>query len=145
MLKIRRVHPDDIFPVINLAFETLPERYNPTIFNQFFESFPEGFLIALDSHTFIGFLIGVKTAPSTARILMLAVEETHRRQGIGSALLQQFLREITTHDVTRVDLEVRTSNHPALAFYQARGFILQGILPHFYQNGEDAYSLRKEL
>jgi len=145
VLKIRRVQPNDIFPVIALAFETLPEQYNPTIFTQFYESFPEGFLVALDQHTIIGFLIGIKTAPSTARILMLAVKDIHRRRGIGTALLQQFLQELHHHDVTSVDLEVRTSNQPALVFYQTHGFILQGMLPYFYQNGENAYSMRKEL
>jgi len=145
VLKIRQVQPDDLFPVIALAFETLPERYNPTIFNQFYESFPEGFLIALDSCTMIGFLIGIKTAPRTARILMLAVKDTHRRQGIGTALLQQFLQEMSRHEVTYIDLEVRTSNQPALEFYRAQGFMLQGTLPHFYQNGENAYTMRKEL
>lgn len=145
MLKIRRVQPNDIFPVIALAFETLPEQYNPTIFNQFYESFPEGFLVALYQHTIIGFLIGIKTAPSTARILMLAVKDIHRRRGIGTALLQQFLLEMHQYNVTSVDLEVRTSNQPALVFYQTHGFILEGVLPHFYQNGESAYSMRKEL
>lgn len=145
MLKIRRVQPNDIFPVISLAFDTLPERYNPSIFNQFYESFPEGFLVALNHNTINGFLIGIKTTPNTARILMLAVKDTNRKQGIGSALLQQFLLEMKHQNVNRVELEVRTSNQRALRFYQTRGFTLQGILHHFYQNGKHAYSMRKEL
>lgn len=145
MLIIRRVEPDDIIPVIALAFDTLPERYNPMIFSQFYESFPDGFLIAYDSDHLLGFLIGIKTTPSTARILMLAVKDTHRKQGIGSALLEQFLREMRSDHITRVELEVRTSNQRALRFYQTCGFITKGMLPRFYQNGEDAYSMRKEL
>jgi ribosomal-protein-alanine N-acetyltransferase len=145
VLKIRRVQPNDIFPVIALAFDTLPERYNPSIFNQFYESFPEGFLVALHSTTIIGFLIGIKTTPATARILMLSVKEKNRKQGIGSALLQQFLQEMKHQNVTQVDLEVRTTNQGALEFYIKQGFHLQEILHQFYQNGEDAYSVRKEL
>ena len=142
---IRRVKPNDIFPVISLAFETLPERYNPSIFSQFYESCPEGFLVALNNNTIIGFLIGTKTAPNTARILMLAVTDSHRKQGIGSALLAQFINEMKQQHVTRIELEVRTSNKGALLFYQARGFLLQETLQRFYQNGENAYSMRKEL
>jgi ribosomal-protein-alanine N-acetyltransferase len=145
VLIIRRVQPIDIFPVIALAFETLPERYNPSIFNQFYESFPEGFLVALHHNMIIGFFIGIKTTPNTARILMLAVKDTNRKQGIGSALLQQFLLEMKHQNITRVELEVRTSNQGALRFYQTQGFTLQGMLQHFYQNGENAYSMRKEL
>ncbi len=139
------MRPDDIFPIIELAFETLPERYNPTIFNQFYESCPEGFLVALDNETIIGFLIGIKTSPDTARILMLAVKKTYRKQGIGSTLLKQFTNEMKHQEVTRVELEVRTSNKNALRFYQSKGFLLQATLQRFYQNGENAYSMRKEL
>ena len=145
MLKIQRVQADDIFPVIALAYDTLPERYNPSIFNQFYESFPEGFLIAKHDHTLLGFLIGIKTTPNTARILMLSVKNNNRKQGIGSALLKQFLLEMKNYQIKQVELEVRTANQSALEFYIKQGFMLQGKLRQFYQNGEDAYYMRKEL
>ncbi|HIH00246.1 MAG TPA: ribosomal protein S18-alanine N-acetyltransferase [Thermoplasmata archaeon] len=142
---IRRVEPNDIFPVITLAFDTLPERYNPSIFNQFYESCPEGFLVALQNKTIIGFLIGIKTTPNIARILMIAVEDSFRKKGIGSALLTQFIKEMKNQQITKVELEVRTSNKNALRFYKKRGFLLQATLQKFYQNGENAYSMGKEL
>jgi len=145
VLKIRRVQANDIFPVINLAYVTLPERYNPSIFNQFYESFPEGFLVALQNFTLTGFLIGVKTSTDIARILMLSVDINNRKQGIGSALLKQFLSEMKNQQITQVDLEVRTTNQGALEFYIKQGFILRDKLHHFYQNGEDAYSMSKKL
>lgn len=145
MFKIRRVQANDIFPVINLAYDTLPERYNPSIFNQFYESFPEGFLVALQNHTLIGFLIGIKTTTDTARILMLSVNNYNRKQGIGSALLTQFISEMKNQHITKIDLEVRTTNQSALEFYIKQGFNLQEKLLQFYQNGEDAYSMSKGL
>jgi ribosomal-protein-alanine acetyltransferase len=145
VLKIRCVKANDIFPVIALAYDTLPERYNPSIFNQFYESFPEGFLVALHDHTLIGFLIGIKTTKNTARILMLSVNNNNRKQGIGSALLKKFLSEMKNHEIKQVELEMRTTNEGALKFYIKQGFILREKLQHFYQNGEDAYSMSKEL
>jgi ribosomal-protein-alanine acetyltransferase len=139
------VEADDIFSVIALAFETLPERYNPSIFNQFYESFPDGFLVAVHHHTLIGFLIGIKTVPSTARILMISINEKNRKQGIGTALLKQFISEMKNYQVTHIDLEVRTTNQGAVAFYKKQGFILQETLFKFYQNGEDAYRMSKPL
>jgi ribosomal-protein-alanine acetyltransferase len=139
------VEADDIFSVIALAFETLPERYNPSIFNQFYESFPDGFLVAVHHHTLIGFLIGIKTVPSTARILMISINEKNRKQGIGTALLKQFISEMKNYQVTHIDLEVRTTNQGAVAFYKKQGFILQETLSKFYQNGEDAYRMSKPL
>jgi ribosomal-protein-alanine N-acetyltransferase len=145
VLKIRCVQANDIFPVIALAYDTLPERYNPSIFNQFYESFPEGFLVALHDHTLVGFLIGIKTTKNTARILMLSVNNNNRKQGIGSALLKKFLSEMKNHEIKQVELEMRTTNESALKFYIKQGFILREKLQHFYQNGEDAYSMSKEL
>ena len=139
------MQPYDIFPVIALAYETLPERYNPAIFNQFYEGFPEGFLVALQDNIIIGFLIGIRTTQTTARILMLSVKEIHRRQGIGTALLLHFLSEMKKQNITRIDLEVRTTNKSAFEFYKKHGFLLQGRLQYFYQNGKDAYKMIKEL
>jgi ribosomal-protein-alanine N-acetyltransferase len=145
VLKIRCVQANDIFPVIALAYDTLPERYNPSIFNQFYESFPEGFLVGLHDHTLVGFLIGIKTTKNTARILMLSVNNNNRKQGIGSTLLKKFLSEMKNHEIKQVELEMRTTNEGALKFYIKQGFILREKLQHFYQNGEDAYSMSKEL
>ncbi len=145
MLTVRHVKASDIIPVIALAFETLPERYNPVIFNQFYETSPDDFLVALHNNSIVGFLIGIKTTPTIARILMISVKERNRKQGIGTALLKVFLAEMKEHQIKRLDLEVRTTNHAALEFYKKQGFILRGILPQFYQNGEDAYSMTKEL
>jgi ribosomal-protein-alanine N-acetyltransferase len=145
VLKIRRVQPQDIIEVIALAYDTLPERYNPVIFNQFYESSPEGFLVVIDQNRLVGFLIGIKTTSNTARILMLSVHDVYRNQGIGTALLNEFLAAMKHRRVTKVELEVRTSNHAALAFYKKQGFLHQHTIERFYQNGDDAYVMKKDL
>ncbi len=145
MLTIRRIQPQDIFSVIKIAHESLPERYQPNIFNTFYESFPQGFLIALKHHKIVGFLIGVKTHDSIAKILMLSVNENHRKQGIGSALLINFLQEMLLQNIRLVNLEVRTNNKIAITFYKKHGFDIQETITGFYQNGEDAHSMRQVL
>jgi ribosomal-protein-alanine N-acetyltransferase len=145
VLTIRRVQPQDIFSVIKIAHESLPERYQPNIFNTFYESFPQGFLIALKHHKIVGFLIGVKTHDSIAKILMLSVNENHRKQGIGSALLINFLQEMLLQNIRLVNLEVRTNNKIAITFYKKHGFDIQETITGFYQNVEDAYSMRQVL
>ena len=145
MLTIRRVQSQDIFSVIKIAHESLPERYSPAIFNTFYESFPQGFLIALKHHKIIGFLIGIKTHDTIAKILMLSVTENHRKQGIGSALINNFLQEMLLQNIRLVTLEVRTNNKIAIIFYKKHGFGIQETIAGFYQNGEDAYSMRKVL
>lgn len=145
VINVRNVRPEDILSVIDLAFVTLPERYNPAIFNHFYESFPDGFFIAEHKGKIIGFLIGIKTRPGHARILMLSVDPQQRRHGIGTSLLNKFLQEMKEYLLTQIELEVRTTNKIALNFYKHHGFILQDTLQHFYQNGEDAFQMVRRL
>jgi len=139
VLIIRRFKPEDMFSVVKLASETLPENYNPSLFNYFYETFPDGMWIAEKSNKIIGFAIGVKTSEENARILMLAVTEKQRRQNIGTALLKNLLKEFVQHNVRNIELEVRTDNTKAIRFYQKHGFRIVDTIKNFYQNGENAY------
>jgi ribosomal-protein-alanine N-acetyltransferase len=145
VITIRNFQPDDMFSVIKLASETLPEQYNPTLFNHFYETFPEGLIIVEKMHKIIGFIVGVKSDINIARILMLSISEKNRKQGLGSALLNQFLKDMTLQNIKQIYLEVRVDNKKAIKFYQKNGFKVMEIIPKFYQNGEDAYQMKKVI
>lgn len=145
MLTIRNVEPQDIFSVIKLAHETLPERYTPSLFTTFYEGFPQGFFIALNHQKIVGFLIGIKSDTNTAKILMIAVDKNYRKKGVGSALLHTFFNKMMLENIHRVTLEVRTNNSSALQFYINHGFIIYETIKGFYQKGEDAYSMIKKI
>ncbi|UCD13435.1 MAG: ribosomal protein S18-alanine N-acetyltransferase [Thermoplasmatales archaeon] len=145
MFEIRQVQPIDIFPVIKIAYESLPERYSPMIFNKFYESFSEGFLVAEKAKKIVGFIIGIKTSNETVRIPMLAVHKNYRRQGVGSALITQMLKKLRLQNIQHIDLEVKTSNTAAIQFYKKHGFVITENIPSFYQTGEDAYIMKREL
>ena len=145
MLIIRNVEPTDIFAVIKLTHETLTERYSPNLFNYFYETFQQGFLVAEKNSKIIGFIIGIKTSPHSVRILMLGVSADHRQQKIGTNLIKRFFEIMNDNNVRKIDLEVRTNNEIAIKFYKKLGFNIGDIIPMFYQSGEDAYSMSKFL
>jgi ribosomal-protein-alanine N-acetyltransferase len=145
VFKVRLFKPTDMFSVIKLAFETLPERYNPSLFSYFYETFLQGFIVAEKAHKIIGFIVGVKTNPETAKILMLSVTESYRRQNIGSALLARFLKEMQVENIKNIELEVRIDNKKAIKFYQKHDFKIIKKIPKFYQNGEDAYTMKQVI
>ncbi|MDH4079130.1 MAG: ribosomal protein S18-alanine N-acetyltransferase [Nitrospira sp.] len=73
------------------------------------------------------------------RLMNLAVRESVRRQGIGTALAAEAFRVALNHAATRAVLEVRASNTPARLLYTAMGFIQVGTRPQYYSNPiEDA-------
>jgi ribosomal-protein-alanine N-acetyltransferase len=83
--------------------------------------------------------------PEKGKILMLSVLEKYRRQEIGSKLLAEYLKSISYKKIKKVELEVRTDNKKAIKFYQRYGFKIKKKISKFYQNGEDAYTMAKEL
>ena len=143
MFKIRKFQPDDTFSVVNIAYNSLPERYNPSVFNIFYETFPKGFIVAEKYHKIVGFIVGVKTSKTMVKIPMLAVSENYRRKGIGTELLTSFLKKLSMQNIKQVELEVRTNNTAAIAFYEKHGFAIIDTIKGFYQNGEDARIMRK--
>ena len=142
---IRKFKPTDMFSVTKLAAETLPERYNPNIFNFFYETYSKGFIVAEKNHKIVGFIIGVKIKPETAKILMLGVYKHNRKQEIGSKLLNHFFEEIKNIKIKNIELEVRTDNKVAIKFYEKHGFKINEKISKFYQNQEDAFNMKKEF
>jgi len=142
---IRKFKPTDMFSIIKIASETLPERYSPSLFNYFYETSPDGFIVAEKNRKIVGFIIGVTTNPEEAKILMLGVYKHNRRQKIGTNLLQQFMDEIKKQKIRNIELEVRTDNSSAIKFYEKHGFKIKEKIPNFYQNQEDAFNMKRTL
>jgi ribosomal-protein-alanine N-acetyltransferase len=71
-----------------------------------------------------------------------AVHPSWRRRGIGRALLAHVLGEARRLGAPRATLEVRTSNHAAIAMYEAGGFVRAGLRRAYYTHPvEDALIL----
>ena len=122
---------------MEIAEESLTERYMPTLFLDIYEQWPRGFLVAL-ANTLIGFIAGSKYERE-ARILMLAIKKEYRRHGIGSSLLHKFLAICKSEGLVSVRLEVRTTNNVAIDFYKNFGFHIISFIPNYYTNGDAAY------
>ncbi len=68
--------------------------------------------------------------------LGLLVAATHRRRGIGRALLEQALAWATTVGVTKLELHVFPWNAPAIALYESFGFEREGYRKaHYLRSG----------
>ena len=75
----------------------------------------------------------------------VAVRPDCRRQGIASALLGAFERFAQAH-LAFLTLEVRASNTPAIALYEAHGFVREGVRKNYYTNPrEDAVIMTRRF
>ena len=78
-----------------------------------------------------------------AELLRIAVDSSHRGHGLGRALLGACEAEFIRMGITTLLLEVRVSNAPARALYEASGWKQDGLRKAYYKNGEDAALYRK--
>ena len=70
-------------------------------------------------------------------VMNVSVDPAERRRGVATGLLSALLAKVG--DDAKLTLEVRTSNHGAIALYERFGFRSAGVRPRYYQdNGEDA-------
>jgi ribosomal protein S18 acetylase RimI-like enzyme len=60
-------------------------------------------------------------------ILGMGVLKEYRRRGIGTKLLDNAIDAAKDFGMEKIELEVYTSNIPAIKLYEKRGFILEGI------------------
>ena len=104
------------------------------------------FLIAKDEDTgnVIGYG-GVWLMYDAGNITNIAVHPQYRREGIGRNILALLTDICMEKRMDTITLEVRESNLPARALYEAEGFSVCGIRKKYYQGKEDALIMTKEL
>ena len=79
-------------------------------------------------------------------IARIATAPEHRRQGVAARLLEKMRAFSRAQNITRWLLDVRSSNEPAIHFYEVTGFTCDGVRKNFYANpAEDAILMSCEV
>lgn len=74
-------------------------------------------------------------------LLNVAVDPTVRRRGVGRALMADLLDYAAKKAVSKILLEVRRSNLPAIALYESLGFETFNVRKRYYSDDEDALEM----
>ena len=145
MFTIRRFRPEDLAQVIRLVETVFRERYEISMYMNLFQSWPEGFHVLELDGRIVAFILGMISGPRQARVLLLGVEPPYWSQGLGTQMLWTFMRAAQALPADSVTLEVRMSNQRALSFYSRLGFMITGIIPNYYKDGESADVMERPL
>ncbi len=145
MLIIRGFKPADLGDVMELVSTNFREQYRPDMYMTLYNNWREGLFVAVSSGRIIGFVLGIKSNPMQARVLILVVEKYHRARGIGKELMHEIMKRSAASGIREIVLEVRKSNELAQLFYHNLGFEFSGIIPRYYSDGEDGYQMSKQI
>jgi peptide alpha-N-acetyltransferase len=88
---------------------------------------------------------GEERVETLGHVTSLAVAKDFRRLGLAKAMMTQLHHHLQHQSVSSCGLHVRTSNEAACRLYQEDGYEIARIIPSYYQDGEDAYFMRKGL
>ena len=78
-------------------------------------------------------------------IISFAVKPFSQRKGIGTALLKKLEMVLKRLNMQGIILEVRLSNIGAISLYEREGFKRKAISKNYYEDGEDALVMRKQI
>ncbi len=135
-LDIRRLTYADLPQVVAIERRAFPAPWSLAMFVLELSK-PAGVcLAAVRDGVVSGYLVCSRYA-DVWHLMNVAVAPEARRQGIAGSLMAELLARLPRN--AQITLEVRRSNAPALAMYEALGFRAAGVRPRYYQdNGEDA-------
>jgi ribosomal-protein-alanine N-acetyltransferase len=78
-----------------------------------------------------------------AELLRLATDESWRRRGLATMLVERGLAQLRGAGCANVFLEAREDNAGAVAFYAGMGWQLDGRRKRYYADGADALLFRR--
>jgi [ribosomal protein S18]-alanine N-acetyltransferase len=136
-IRIRRLVYSDLPSVLAIERRSFPTPWSLAMFVLELSK-PSGICLAAtdEDDRLVAYTVCSRYA-DVWHIMNIAVSPERRRMGIGSELLERLFEEAGPE--ARYTLEVRTSNHGAIAMYERFGFRRAGHRRRYYHdNGEDA-------
>lgn len=149
-MKIRACDDNDVASVYSIQLKCLQsaqwrlEDYRQLILDPLGATFVAE--IAVENRPRVAGFAAFHRVMDEAELRNMAVDPAHQRNGIARALLAEGMRALSTHGVSRIFLEVRASNQPALSFYTSAGFELLHTRRAYYRDpAEHALVMTRNL
>ncbi len=141
-LEIRGMLPGEAGQVHQLEEECFPDPWSANSLRDMMSEPHTLYLVAVLDGRLVGYC-GTRMVLDEGDILRIAVEEKYRGQGIGSALLDNVLKQ--TPQILSWNLDVREHNDSAIALYRKFGFQTIGKRKRYYRHPEEDAVLMQRL
>jgi ribosomal protein S18 acetylase RimI-like enzyme len=143
---IRQYEPHDFAALYKLDQACFPPgiAYSKTMLRYFLAQDGAECLVATDGGKIVGFMLSEENPP-LAHIITLDVAESHRRHGVGTALVVESEANLRFRGVRTVLLETATTNEAGIAFWEQHRYRKEAVLKNYYSGRLDAFEMRKKL
>jgi len=154
-VRIREAEAADLLAVVRIERASFPQPWPYDAFERYLDA--PGFLVAVDegdgedavdTQNVVGYVVA-DFVPNHGRglghVKDLAVHPDRRGEGLGATLLEAALSKLAAQSARTVKLEVRESNGRARSLYEEFGFEPLRRVPRYYDDGEDALILVRDL
>ncbi len=152
---LKKFSSEDLDKVIEINRSCLPENYISSFFLDIFKNCPDAFLVAKVDGEIVGYIMcRLESGFSDLKrfrivkkghIVSIAVMHKYRKKGIGTILLDEAIKALKKHSVDECFMEVRANNVEAMRLYENKGFALIRRVQGYYQDGEDALLMCKNI
>lgn len=135
-VSVRRLAYSDLPAVISVERRSFPTPWSLAMFVLELSK-PSGICLAATAgDELLGYVI-CSRYDQVWHLMNIAVAPEHRGTGVAGRLMRRLIEE--AQGKLPFTLEVRVSNHHAIAMYERFGFRSAGVRPRYYHdNGEDA-------
>ena len=142
MLAIRAMISSDIEAVLKLEAETLEvshwkrAEYEQVLLHHNDVYYRRAAWVAVDGQELVGFAVACLLVDA-CQLESIVVAKSARRNGIGRALLDSVTSWSLASGAQKVQLEVRSGNGSAIAFYESAGLLREGLRRRYYRDPDD--------
>lgn len=103
-------------------------------------------LLVFEKKEILGFLIGCYWPMENKAMLMrLAVHPEHRRQGIGTMLMESALESLAKMNISEVELNVEVVKPGVVKLCERLGFKVTTVVPTNHENDAECYVMKVRL
>ncbi|MBU4536328.1 MAG: ribosomal protein S18-alanine N-acetyltransferase [Euryarchaeota archaeon] len=141
---IREFRIPDLKRILEIEEMCFDDPYPPSILKDLY-NLGAGFLVAQQDNIIHGYIIFWIRFEDEGHIISLAADKNHRRKQVGSQLVYMAQDIFNNYGLKNIKLEVRAENKEARNFYQSMGFNEEKVITAYYEDGENAIVMNKNL
>ena len=135
-MKIELLTADDIARIVQIEQQANPYPWQESAFSSSFADSYFSYKLLDDNGQIQGFYFA-QLILEQLELFNICIATDIQGKGYGKALLQHFLQEGRSRGATEAFLEVRSSNHSAIALYEKCGFSKTGIRKNYYEHADN--------